>query len=93
MTIEFLDPTHENPTAAFTLAPRLPTLEGIVIAIISNGKKGTVPFFDAFERELIEHHGVADVVRITKGNYSTPVEVELLNDAQRWNALIAGIGD
>ncbi len=93
MSIEFLDPTHENPTAAFALAPRLPTLEGGVIAIISNGKKGTAPFFDVFERELFEHHAVAEVVRITKGNYSTPVEAALLNDAQRWNALIAGIGD
>lgn len=93
MSIEFLDPTHENVTTGFTLAPRLPTLAGAVVAIISNGKKGTLPFFDAFERELVAAHGVAEVVRITKGNYSTPVEAALLNDAERWNALIAGIGD
>ena len=93
MSIEFLDPTHENATAGFALAPRLPTLDGAVIAIVSNGKKGTLPFFAAFERELIERHRVAEVVRITKGNYSTPVAAELLNDAERWNALIAGIGD
>ena len=93
MSIEFLDPTHENAAAGFALAPRLSTLDGTVIAIVSNGKKGTLPFFDAFERELIDHHGVAEVVRLTKGNYSTPVEAALLNDAERWNALIAGIGD
>ena len=93
MSIEFLDPTHENATAGFTLAPRMTTLEGAVIVIISNGKKGTLQFFDAFERELVDAFGVAEVVRITKGNYSTPVEAALLNDAQRWNALVAGIGD
>lgn len=93
MTIEFLDPTHENTTAAFNLAPRLPRLDGTVIAFISNGKKGTIPFFDAFERLLIEDHKVGEVVRLTKGNYSTPAERALLDDASRWNALIAGIGD
>lgn len=93
MSIEFLDPTHENASAGFTLAPRLQSLAGAVVAVISNGKKGTLPFFDAFERELVDAYGVAEVVRLTKGNYSTPVEAALLNDAARWNALIAGIGD
>jgi len=93
MSIEFLDPTHENHSGDFRLAPRLTKLEGCVVAMISNGKRGTRPFFDAFESELREGHGVADVVRLTKSNYSTPVEAELLGDAERWNALIAGVGD
>ena len=93
MNIEFLDPTHENHSGEFALAPRLSTLEGAVVAIVSNGKKGTAPFFDAFERELHERHGVAEVVRITKLNYSTPADRSLLDDAGRWHALVAGIGD
>jgi hypothetical protein len=93
MSIEFLDPTHENNIGEFALAPRLRTLEGAVLAIVSNGKKGTIPFFDRFERELLDTHKVAEVVRITKFNFSTPVAASLLGDAERWNALIAGIGD
>jgi hypothetical protein len=93
MNIEFLDPTHENHTGEFALAPRVSTLEGAIVAIVSNGKKGTVSFFDAFERELRDTHDVAEVVRITKLNYSTPVDRSLLDDASRWNALVAGIGD
>ena len=93
MNIEFLDPTHENDSGEFALAPRLSTLEGTVVAIVSNGKKGTAPFFDVFERELCETHGVAEVVRITKFNYSTPVDRSLLDDAGRWHALVAGVGD
>lgn len=93
MNIEFLDPSHEQGRRAFTLAPRLRTLQDAVVAVVSNGKKGTIPFFDAFERELRARYKVAEVVRITKYNYSTPVDAELLNDAERWNALIAGIGD
>ena len=38
-------------------------------------------------------HKVADVVRITKSNYSAPVEPELLAEAEKWQAIISGIGD
>jgi len=93
MAIEFLDPTHESGAAAFAPAKRLATLKGATVGIVSNGKKGTKPFFDAVERELIDGYGVAKVVRLTKANYSAPAEPELLNEAERWQALIAGVGD
>ena len=93
MAIEFLDPTHESGAAAFAPAKRLATLKGATLGIVSNGKKGTKPFFDALERELVVNYGVARVVRLTKSNYSAPVEPELLNEAERWQALIAGVGD
>ena len=91
--IEFLDPTHEDTAGAFVRAPRIDSLQGKVVALISNGKRGTIPFFDTYERLLGEQYGVAEVVRITKSNYSTPVDAEFLDDAQRWHVLVAGIGD
>ena len=93
MSIEVLDPSHESDAREFVPAKRLETLAGATVGIISNGKKGTKPFFDAVERELIEGYGVAKVARLTKSNYSAPVEPELLNEAERWQALIAGVGD
>jgi hypothetical protein len=66
MRIEVLDPSHESDVREFKAAPRLASLNGTTVAIMSNGKKGTQPFFDAFERELLEGHGVAKVVRLTK---------------------------
>ena len=93
MNIRFLDPTHEASSSEFKPAPRLTSLEGTTVAIISNGKKNTKPFFDAIETEFKERHGVADVVRLTKSNYSAPVEPELLVEAEKWQALIAGVGD
>jgi len=93
MSIEILDPSHEDDSRAFAPATRLETLKGTTVGIVSNGKKGTKPFFDAFERELLERHGVAKVVRLTKANYSAPAEPEVINEAQRWHALIAGVGD
>jgi hypothetical protein len=93
MSIKFLDPTHESATAEFKPAPRLLSLEGTTLTIISNGKRSTKPFFDAVEREFKDRHAVADVVRLTKNNYSAPVEAELLQEAEKWQALIAGVGD
>jgi hypothetical protein len=93
MGIEVLDPSHEDDIRDFTPAKRLETLKGSTVGIISNGKKGTKPFFDAVERALVEVYGVAKVVRLTKANYSAPAEPELLNEAERWQALISGVGD
>ena len=91
--MEFLDPSHEGDARAFAPAKRLASLKGATIAIVSNGKKGSKPFFDALEQEFVARHGVAKVVRLTKANYSAPAEPGLLDDAARWQALVAGVGD
>ena len=91
--MEFLDPTHEAGADGFLPAPRLASLQGATVAIISNGKKNTKPFFDAMETELRTRHGVADVVLLTKSNYSAPAEPAILEEAEKWQALIAGVGD
>lgn len=93
MSMEFLDPTHESDARQFVPARRLASLRGATVGILSNGKKGTKPFFDALEKELTGGHGVARVVRLTKANYSAPAEAALLTEVERWQALISGIGD
>ena len=93
MPIEVLDPTYHEPATGFGPAPRPDSLAGLVVGIISNGKHGTAPFFDAFAAELREHHGVADVVLVVKPDYSAPAGDDLLDRARRWHALVAGVGD
>ena len=93
MNIEVLDPTYGGGAAAFALAGRLETLRGKTVGIISNGKKGTKPFFAALEKELREAVGVAQVVLLTKGNYSAPAEQEIMAQAATWDAAFTGIGD
>jgi hypothetical protein len=93
MTIEVLDPTYGEDTAPFQLAARATSLAGLVVGIVSNGKQGTRPFFDALAAELIEVHGVGEVVREVKSNYSAPADAEIMDRAGRWNALVSGIGD
>lgn len=93
MSFEVLDPTYGDATAEFALAERLPTLEGAVVGVVSNGKQGTVRFFDALEHELVTTYGVAEVVREVKSNYSAPADPDIMDRAKEWNALVSGIGD
>ena len=93
MGIQVLDPTYGGGGAAFQLAPRLPALAGKTVGLISNGKRGTRPFFDALERQLLEEHGVKAVDLRVKGNYSAPVEAAILAEVGHWDAAFAGIGD
>jgi hypothetical protein len=93
MTIEVLDPTYGESAVAFAPAARPERLVGLTVGIVSNGKHGTAVFFDALEAELRERHGVAEVVRVVKPNYSAPAGDEIMDAAQTWHALVAGIGD
>ena len=93
MTIEILDPTYDQPATATVLAKRLLTLDGAIVGVVSNGKQGTNRFFDALRVSLMERHGVADVIRATKENYSAPAGPDVFDRAKEWNALVAGVGD
>jgi hypothetical protein len=90
MVIEVLDPTYGD--SASGLAPRPEQLAGLTVGIISNGKHGTIGFFDALATELRER-GVDEVVRVVKPNYSAPAGDEIFDRARRWHAVVAGIGD
>jgi len=93
MPIEVLDPTWGDETAAFVEAGALDRIAGSVIGIVSNGKQGTRPFFAALADELTNVHGAAEVVIVTKSNYSAPAEAAVMDRATEWNALVSGIGD
>ncbi len=68
------------------------SLKGKTVGIISNGKKGTRPYFTALEKYL-QQAGAARVVWHTKANYSAPAEASITADIQNWDAAFAGIGD
>ena len=91
--MQILDPSYEEGATEFAPADRLAGLEGATVGVISNGKEGTAGFFAAFERELRERYGVAQVDLRTKSNFSAPAEAALMDEAKRWHALVAGVGD
>jgi hypothetical protein len=74
-------------------APRLQSLKGKTVGLISNGKEGTVGFFAHVDRLLRERYQVAEVILRTKSNYSAPAEDEIIDDAKSWDLAITGLGD
>ena len=93
MTIDVLDPTYEGDTSSFTYAEGLENLKGTTVGIISNGKKGTLHFFNALENLLTKKYKAGEVIRVVKKNYSAPAEEEIMKEVKKWDAAIAGVGD
>ena len=91
--MELLDPSHEQRFGGGEPAPRLTSLAGTTIGVISNGKENTKPFFDLLSEALVRDHGVAEVVRRVKSNYSAPAEQHLMAEAMGWDAVLSGVGD
>ena len=88
-----LDPTNEMKATGARLAPRLASLEGKTVGIITNAKEGTKGYFTHLERLLREEMGVADVVWRTKSNYSAPADAHIVKEITNWHAVFAGVGD
>jgi hypothetical protein len=88
-----LDPTHELKAAGTELAPRLASLQGLTVGIITNAKEGTKGYFTHLDRLLREEMGVADVVWREKSNYSAPADAHIMQEITNWHAVFAGVGD
>ena len=93
MALQVLDPTNETAPLSGQPAPRLATLTGKTVGIISNGKEGTQGFFAHLDRMLREEFGVAAVIRRVKSNYSAPADRDIVDEIARWHAVVTGIGD
>jgi hypothetical protein len=93
MTFRVLDPTPGTAPPVGQLAPRLDTLAGKTVGLISNGKEGTKGFFRHLERILKDDYGVAKVVLRTKSNYSAPADKHIADEIKTWDAVVSGLGD
>lgn len=91
--MKVLDPSNEGRTTGVVLAPRLTSLEGKTIGIITNAKEGTKGYFSHVERLLREEMGAADVVWREKSNYSAPMDAHIVKELTNWHAVFAGVGD
>jgi hypothetical protein len=91
--MRILDPTNEMKSAGVQLAPRLSSLEGMTVGIITNAKEGTKGYFTHLDRLLRQEMGVADVVWREKSNYSAPAGAHIVQELTNWHAVFAGVGD
>ncbi len=93
MDLQVLDPTNETVPPLGEPAPRLTSLAGKTIGLISNGKEGSKGFFAHLDRMLRAEFGVAEVVTRVKSNYSAPADPHIVAEIAGWDAVISGIGD
>ena len=93
MVFQVLDPTNETAPPIGQPAPRVASLAGKTVGIISNGKEGTKGFFTHLDGMLRAEFGVADVVLRTKSNFSAPADRDIVDAIARWHAVVTGIGD
>lgn len=91
--MRILDPTNEQKSAGVQLAPRLASLEGLTVGIITNAKEGTKGYFTHLDRLLRDEMGVADVIWREKSNYSAPCDAHIVEEITNWHAVFAGVGD
>jgi hypothetical protein len=93
MALQVLDPTNETAPPLGQPAPRLGSLAGKTVGLISNGKQGTEGFFAHLDRRLRDEFCVADVIMRVKSNYSAPADADIVDEIKRWHAVVTGIGD
>lgn len=93
MSYQILNPTNEATPEDITLAPRIASLAGTTVGIITNGKEGTKGFFSHLEQMLYNELQVSNVVLRQKANYSAPAETAIISEAGSWDVAITGIGD
>ncbi|MSP01053.1 MAG: hypothetical protein EXR07_08400 [Acetobacteraceae bacterium] len=93
MQLQVLDPTNEAIPPFGELAPRLNSLAGKTVGLISNGKEGTKGFFAHLDRMLRDDHGVANVITRVKSNYSAPADPHIVAEIAGWDAVVSGLGD
>jgi hypothetical protein len=84
-----LDPTlRPLPSRAAARAPRPARLAGATLGLLANGKTHGMAFLDRVAQHLVERHGIAGVVRVTKPNASAPAPPD---DAARLAAACAAV--
>jgi hypothetical protein len=91
--VRVLAPTNEMKAAGISLAPRLASLQGKTIGIITNAKEGTRGYFTHLELLLRKELGAAHVVWREKSNYSAPADAHIVEEIPNWHAVFAGVGD
>lgn len=90
---DLVSPFDERRREPTPLAPRVPTLAGKRVTLLSIGKPKSVEFLDKLERMLVEQHG-AGVTRAAKPMFTRPAPLELIEQlTAECDAVIEALAD
>lgn len=95
MAVITLDPTSTRPDedARLALAPRPDSLRGQVLGVVANGLGISEVMFDALADALVEHDGLAGVVKVVKPSVAVPPWPEQWDEiVSRATVAVTGFG-
>ena len=93
MPLTVVNPTSQSSAATPRLAPPLPSLEGRLVGLLDNGKANSDRLLGRIEAILRERHGVREVIRRQKPDFSRPAPAALLAELRACDAVITATGD
>jgi hypothetical protein len=90
-----LDPTGDSDRAGdITLAPRLRSLQGLTVGLLSNSKTNASLLLSEVAKELQRAHGLRTWTVYAKSYFGTPVEESQIQQIlHNCDFAVAGIGD
>jgi len=94
MTIRYLNPVQEAEIVPARLAPRLTSMEGITLGLLSNGKTNADKLLEMIAGELGAVARLNGVVSKRKGSAGNNCPPDLLEDMlEKCDAVVTGLGD
>lgn len=91
--MRLLDPTLDAERSGGAMAPRLASLRGRTVGLLSNGKIGTSAFFARLAERLVADCGVQRVIRDEKPDMSRSAPAQVIARLRGLDAVITGLGD
>ena len=94
MSLELLDPTGQTPETGYCAAPRLSSLDGLRIGLLSNGKVNADRLLRLTAERFVEDHDCRVVCDTAKPNASRIAAPQVLRDLSHdVDFLITAVGD
>ena len=94
MAIKYLIPVQESNAAQANLAPRLKSLDGARIGLLSNRKTNADELLTMIAEELGKEFQFGGIVHSVKGNAGGNCPEEIMDDLlAKSDAVITGLGD
>ena len=93
MPLTVVNPTSQSEAEALGLAPPLTSLEGRLVGLLDNGKANSDRLLQGVEALLRERHGVREIMRRHKPDFSRPAPPALLAELRACDAIITATGD
>lgn len=89
-----LDPRDTEADTSQRIAPRLDTLDGKVIGLLSNNKPNSVMMLGMVGDLIREKYAVKEIIEANKGTHRVPATPEMIDDlAGRCDAIITATAE